>query len=1027
MGTNYRRGSEWRKWDLHIHSPASFNWSAPQKLHHLDAEQKETVLGAMVDALNEADASVFSIMDYWTFDGVLALRDFSRNKPGQLKKTVFPGIELRVQAPTTERLDIHVIFSEEIADQRLRDFLTNLRVQLIGGGERPLSRDCLIEYARSLRPDQLALHGFDSDRIAGDDEYAWEAGSQTCEVTLESFRKAMSETPDGMAVVYQPWDTYHGLIDLKWQRHYTAAYRLFSQPDIFECKGPGYRAAFQGIKNSDNEAYFDGFWEALEDRPRLAVRGSDAHKFEKYGKFQSNLTTWIKAAPTFKGLLQAIREPSQRSWLGEEPPKLIKKRTKPTVFIDRVSLRKTPGGGLSQEDWFDNQDLPLNSDLVAIIGSKGSGKSALADIIGLLGDTSNTEAFSFLNTKRFRERKNNRSLHFEGELTWADGESNTRKLSEDPEATAVERVRYIPQEYFEKVCAGQSEVDIAEFTRQIERVIFSYVPRELRGESSNLKDLLRQQEEEAHRNLERLRTEVRRLNDTICDIRRRSTSNVRAELQGQLNLRKKQLEDLENAQPALPEAAPSESEAGDPSLVRLQDLEKQKSAVSEQIAATRTKLADLQRKAQAATRIAAGVKNLEESVSEVVNHMRPDAELLEIDLSSFIKLEVSVDALGAKQTAISEAIRDENDRLEGPGDESLAFKLDKIHEQIRAVKTTLDAKQLERQAAMDRHRQWQEQVAALTGPKDLSTSINHIQAQVDWIDHAPSKIVELEVERLRKATEIADQLQGVRESREALVDTIEGTIAEVIPDRNDFSLGFVNELFVQDLEERFFEHIKQVSGSFRGEDEGRRYFRELVDEISLSNVEGIIAVPQRLEDAVTRDVRDGRDEEIELESQLRKGKTPEELLNLLYCLEYVQPRFSLALAGQPLTQLSPGQRGALLLVFYLLVEDSDIPIVLDQPEENLDNETVYSLLVNVIKKAKERRQIIMVTHNANLAVCCDAEQVIHASLDKANKNKVTYSCGPIEEPEINQLVVDVLEGTRPAFDNRKQKYEVSAH
>jgi ABC-type lipoprotein export system ATPase subunit len=74
------------------------------------------------------------------------------------------------------------------------------------------------------------------------------------------------------------------------------------------------------------------------------------------------------------------------------------------------------------------------------------------------------------------------------------------------------------------------------------------------------------------------------------------------------------------------------------------------------------------------------------------------------------------------------------------------------------------------------------------------------------------------------------------------------------------------------------------------------------------------------------------------------------------------------LGSVELERLSPGQRGALLLIFYLLVDRDRIPIILDQPEENLDNETVYNLLVGVITRAKQHRQVVMVTHNANLAV-----------------------------------------------------------
>ena len=103
-----------------------------------------------------------------------------------------------------------------------------------------------------------------------------------------------------------------------------------------------------------------------------------------------------------------------------------------------------------------------------------------------------------------------------------------------------------------------------------------------------------------------------------------------------------------------------------------------------------------------------------------------------------------------------------------------------------------------------------------------------------------------------------------------------------------------------------------------------------------------------------------------------------------------------------------------MLIFYLLVDTKRNPIVLDQPEENLDNETIVSLLVPVVIAAKKHRQIIMVTHNPNLAVVCDAEQVVHATFDRAGGQKIAYQSGGIEDEDTNLHVVDVLEGTMPS-------------
>ena len=115
------------------------------------------------------------------------------------------------------------------------------------------------------------------------------------------------------------------------------------------------------------------------------------------------------------------------------------------------------------------------------------------------------------------------------------------------------------------------------------------------------------------------------------------------------------------------------------------------------------------------------------------------------------------------------------------------------------------------------------------------------------------------------------------------------------------------------------------------------------------------------------------------------------------------------------------ERGIVLLIFYLALSKDNKPIIIDQPEDNLDNQSVYSKLVPCICKAKERRQVIIVTHNPNIAVACDAEQIIYCKMDKQSC-AITYESGAIENPKMKKHVVDVLEGTMPAFELRQKKY-----
>ncbi len=214
--------------------------------------------------------------------------------------------------------------------------------------------------------------------------------------------------------------------------------------------------------------------------------------------------------------------------------------------------------------------------------------------------------------------------------------------------------------------------------------------------------------------------------------------------------------------------------------------------------------------------------------------------------------------------------------------------------------------------------------------------------------------------------------------------------------------------------------IREGQAPSWGGEGGSNAIKNILDSTDFESESAVLEFTKKLFDKMV--THEGRD--IQVQSQLLQGVTVQEVYNYVYSLEYLSPIYNLQWDGKDLEQLSPGERGNLLLIFYLLVDQDDIPLVIDQPEENLDNQTVYGTLVPCIKEAKKRRQIIMVTHNPNLAVVCDAEQIICAEMQKDNGNAVNYISGSIEDPIINGKIVDILEGTRPAFDKRNDKYLV---
>jgi AAA domain, putative AbiEii toxin, Type IV TA system len=301
-----------------------------------------------------------------------------------------------------------------------------------------------------------------------------------------------------------------------------------------------------------------------------------------------------------------------------------------------------------------------------------------------------------------------------------------------------------------------------------------------------------------------------------------------------------------------------------------------------------------------------------------------------------------------------------------------------------------------------------------------------LQARIKQIDELPVRLDAHRELRSKLSGEIFDVLEAQRKAREDLFKPVQDLIQSNSLIREEYKLQFQATLggSADIVSDALFELIKQNTGEFRGADEGIAAIRALADKYDFNtrkDVQGFVSeLHTKLEAAAIGKTTVG------IAPLLRKDKTSTDVYDLLFGLSFLEPRYSLLFQETQIEQLSPGQRGALLLIFYLLVDQGRNPIILDQPEENLDNETVVSLLVPVLTEAKTRRQIIMVTHNPNLAVVCDAEQVIWSAFDRKRGSKISYLSGAIENPAINGHVVNVLEGTMRAFNNRRIKYHPSA-
>lgn len=181
---------------------------------------------------------------------------------------------------------------------------------------------------------------------------------------------------------------------------------------------------------------------------------------------------------------------------------------------------------------------------------------------------------------------------------------------------------------------------------------------------------------------------------------------------------------------------------------------------------------------------------------------------------------------------------------------------------------------------------------------------------------------------------------------------------------------------------------------------------------------------------------------------LKAGENTENTLRSILT-DWYNIKYVVKMGDDSVNVMSPGKKALVLLQLLIDLDETDCPILIDQPEDDLDNRSIFEQLIPFIKKKKEVRQIIVVTHNANIVIGADAEEVIIANqngTDSPNKDSVhfSYRSGSIEndypllkengsvedgilaKQGIQQHICDILEGGEKAFEKRKNKYNLNS-
>ena len=1001
---HYPKGSEWRIWDLHVHSPAS---------HSVGGGFDDFVI-----QLGNSRCNVVGINDYFSVNGYKTIQSYlnGSSTPDQIsdaysdaleklrKKTILPVVECRMtnivqgrDGKGNPRINFHIIFDNELPIDEIETLIRAFN----------LSNDTTI--GSKYNDAEFLLN-----KVSVDFNQVYKILNQNPELTNRH-------------LIWIPYDEYGGIGDINPDSDSMLKEGFINKADILGSSNKKQAEFFLWKHNKFKDEDFRGWF----GRKKPCIKGSDSHSIkDKIGNLKDNNSQptnkycWIKADPTFNGLKQIVHEPENRVFIGEKPPKLSHFEQRKFNYLSKLAIR--PNGSSSADfGWFDTE-IELNHDMVAVIGNKGNGKSALLDILALAGNTQNSAHFSFLNKGKFREKGGRLASQFTVTATWADGTQTSLKLNEDPDPDQIEKLRYLPQSYLEKICTEITPDLKSQFQQEIRNVIFSHIDKPNRLGKNSLDDLIDYHVEEIRDRISQLKAEIRKLNRDIVKLELASTDEALRKLEAKLKEKQGQLVAFESQKPKEVKAPTTESE--DKELTdlknKINEKQEQLDKLNQQIETENRRKSDLTQKVATARKVSEKLKGLEDRIRSVKMEVAEDLKLVGLSVDNVISHNIQHSVVTKAISNLEQELAKCEQRLATNNPKSLVRQAEIFQKQLAEHRKKLDEPTRLYQAYLKELGAWNKRKTELIGDVETSDTQKFLEKQISDHKLIPEKIQNLEKRRQEHCLQIHAELKGM----EDIYQTLFAPLSELIRTHpiiaEQMKLSFETTISSGELRDQLFEnHIRQdVIGTFQSKEEGSALLDNLLDDMDSSDAHSVTEFVGKVSDSIKWNKKLNPAQPSDIEKQLRKNVNRADLYDFLWSLEYLKPEFALRMDGKNLSQLSPGERGLLLLVFFLLLDKGEVPIIIDQPEENLDNQTVYNLLAPAVQDVKQRRQVIMVTHSPNIAVVCDADQIIYCEIDRANNNKVRYITGSIEAEKLNQAALDVLEGTLPSFENRRMKY-----
>ncbi len=925
--SKFPKGSEWRKWDLHIHTPFSYlnnefgdNW---------DEYVRQLFLRALINNI-----AVIGITDYFTIEGYKKLKIDYLDNPEKMKELfpnenelrkieailILPNIEFRLNKLVgPNRINFHVILSNEIPINDIEEnFLHELDFIYEAG---PQSED----EKRKLKIKNLEELGtkLNKEHEKFKDQSPIFTGMMNAVVDdfqINSLLANKRNIFEDKYFILLPCDEDLSKVSWNAQDH-QARKLLIQKADMLMTSNPKSINWALG-KTYDKTEDFVIEFKSLKP----CIWGSDAHKYEELFIKNSDRLLWIKADPTFEGLKQLVYEPEDRVKI---QPGIPEEKTGYQI-IDKLIIRN----GDIYNDW-----LEINANLNSIIGGRSTGKSILLGAIAKKLKALRPLTFSDGQYGAFIK-----SVSDTITVIWKDGkEENNRE------------VEYFHQGYMHEIAKDDNQL------------------------STLIQEILIQKGKESH-----LITYDRE----IADNSKKISSDIVDfyQVAKTINDKKQKALDKGDKKGIEDEIAKLEEELKQMNITTLSDGDKQ---AYEKI------------------------KNEINSAEQFVSLHKRDMDLL-ISLKS---LSLIRETISFEITSLSQEIKDE---VIGVYELIKKESLEKWTKELDSLCVVLVQK-----------------IITLEKGKNLML-LDPLVVRVSTAYKENAQLAELEEKiqvqkiKLFEIKELLNEINDLQKQQGQFYKEIKNgqqkfysIIISLIPHLSDSQEGLdikakpkFDEKQYQDI---LFSAINQQS-----------YANQTIANFLYTDNENF---EKHLFELLHKLVLD--------EITLKGSQTSQTLIARLLATNFYILTYDLEYEGDDFRKMSDGKKAFVILKLLLDFSNKACPILIDQPEDDLDNRAIYNDLVQYLRKKKKLRQIILATHNPNIVVGADSELIICAN-QHGNKNantgnkKFQYVTGSLEHTfekvpakyEVleaqgtREHVCEVLEGGNVAFKLREKKYSI---